>query len=73
MEEKNKKDLELIRNEFNTIVSYEKIWLKVVKRECDLPVAKIINHFGAENVCNIFGCTIVSHPIAMELIKEAFK
>lgn len=67
-----KSDLKLIADEFNSIVFYERTWMKHAKLE-SIPVAKIMHHFGAKNICEIYGCTIASDAIAVELIKEAFK
>ena len=72
MKETVKKDLEFIKNEFQTIVAFEKAWMKRADLK-EVPVAKVIHYFGTENICAIFGCTVTTEMIAVELVKEAFK
>jgi hypothetical protein len=72
MKETDKKSLELIKNEFQTIVFYEKAWMQHANRN-EIPSGKILYHFGYENICKIYGCTVCNEAIALELIKEAFK
>lgn len=57
---------------WDNIIDYEKSWLKSHENAV-IPVAKIIDYFGVENICKLYGCTVCTETIARELIHEAFK
>ena len=72
MKEKTITDLEFIKKEWDTILAYERHNYQE-RKDGQIPVDQLINYFGYENICRIFGCLIVSTSIATELIKESFK
>lgn len=62
----------LTQEVWDNIIDYEKSWLKSHENAV-IPVAKIIDYFGVENICKLYGCTVCTETIARELIHEAFK
>lgn len=72
MKEKPAQNSEIIKKEWDTILAYEK-YAYQERKDGYIPVDKILNYFGDKVICELFGCTIVTTPIAKELIKEAFK
>lgn len=72
MKKEPTQNLEFIKKEWDTILAYERHNYQQ-RKDGQIPVDQLINYFGSENICRIFGCAIVSLPIAKELIKESFK
>lgn len=72
MKEKTTTDLEFIKKEWDTILAYERHNYQE-RKDGQIPVNQLLEYFGSENICRIFGCSIVSTPIATALIKESFK
>lgn len=72
MKEKPTQDLKFIKKEWDTILAYERHNFKE-RKDGQIPVSQLLSYFGFDNICQLFGCTIVSSSIAKELIKEAFK
>lgn len=72
MKENPTQDLEFIKKEWDTILAYERYNFKE-RKDGQIPTNQLINYFGSETICRLFGCTIVTLPIAKELIKESFK
>lgn len=72
MKEKPTQDLEFIKKEWDTILAYERNNFQQ-RKDSQIPVNQLLDYFGSEAICRIFGCSIVSTPIAKELIKESFK
>lgn len=72
MKENPTQDLEFIKKEWDTILAYERHNFKE-RKDGQIPTNQLINYFGCETICKLFGCQIVTLPIAKELIKEAFK
>ena len=73
--EKTKEDLTFVKKFFETIVDYEKSWVKSPNNSVApvVPVNKILDYFGTENICKLYGCTIVDEDIARRLIFKAFE
>jgi hypothetical protein len=65
---KNNKDFAFIKREFEAIAAYEK-----TQNTPFLSSTRILKHFGAENICAIYGCTIVSDTIAHNILYEVLK
>ena len=65
-------NLEFIEKEWDTILAYERNNYQN-RKDGQIPVNQLLDYFGSENICMIFGCSIASTPIAKELIKESFK
>lgn len=65
-------NLEVIKKEWDTILHYERYNYQQ-RKDGQIPVNQLLEYFGSESICRIFGCSIVSTPIAKELIKESFK
>lgn len=61
----NNKDLAFIKREFDAIVAYEKTLNTPI-----LSSHRILNYFGAENICKIYSCTIVNDRIAYDILNE---
>lgn len=62
------KDLASIKREFDAIVAYEK------KRNTPmLSATNILKYFGADTICEIYGCTIVTHNIAYCILTEVLR
>lgn len=72
MKENPTQNLEFIKKEWDTILAYERHNFKE-RKDGKVPVNQLINYFGCENICKLFGCQIVTLPIAKELILESFK
>lgn len=72
MKEKPTRDLEFIKKEWDTILAYERHNFQQ-RKDGQIPVNQLINYFGYEIICQLFGCLIASPTIAKELIKESFK
>lgn len=72
MKEKTTTDLEFIKKEWDTILHYERYNYQQ-RKDGQIPVNQLLDYFGSENICRIFGCSIASTSIAKELIKESFK
>lgn len=68
----NKKDMEFIQKVWENVLDYEKSWLKSHSNS-QVPVVKILDYFGTENICKLYGCSVVTETIARELIYEAFR
>lgn len=67
-----KNEMEFTKNVWDSIIDYEKSWMKS-HTNSQVPVAKILDYFGTERICKLYGCSIVTEVIARELIYEAFK
>lgn len=72
MKENPTQNLEFIKKEWDTILAYERHNFKE-RTNGYIPVNQLLDYFGSENICRVFGCTIISPAIAKELIKESFK
>lgn len=57
---------------WDEIIAYEKSWLQNHSR-VEIPTSKLLDYFGVETICNLYGCKVSNTTIAIELIKEAFK
>ena len=62
------KDMEFIKRDFDAIVAYEKTLATPF-----LSASRILKYFGAENICAICGCTIVSDAIARTILEELLR
>lgn len=62
------KDLSFIKRDLEAIIAYEK-----TQNTPLLSSNRIIKYFGAENICAIYGCTIVSDTIAKDILIEILK
>ena len=67
-----KHELEITRKIWEDIIAYEKHWIKT-HAQCTVPTQKLIEYFGIQRICELYGCTVVNETIARELILEAFK
>lgn len=65
-------NLEVIKKEWDTILAYERYNFQE-RKDGQIPVNQLLEYFGSENICRVFGCSIASTPIATTLIKESFK
>lgn len=72
MKKETTQNLEFTKKEWNTILAYERHNYKE-RKDGYIPVDQLLDYFGSENICRMFGCQIVSTSIATALIKEAFK
>ena len=72
MENTKKNEMEFTKSVWDSIVDYEKSWMKS-HTNSQIPVAKILDYFGTERICKLYGCSVVTETIARELIYEAFK
>lgn len=63
---------DFVKSQWDLVIDYEKSWLKSHEHAV-IPVVKIIDYFGIENICKLHGCTIVDEEIAKVLIKKAFE
>lgn len=61
----------LVRESWESIIDYEISYLKKHKNS-SIPTNRLIEYFGSETICSIYGCTIYSDAIATELIKKVF-
>lgn len=68
---KNNK-IEAMRKVWDDIIAYEKSWIKT-HTQCNIPTQKLIEYFGVQCICEMYGCTVATDVIARELIIEAFK
>ena len=64
----NNKDLDFIKKELDTIIAYEKTLVTPF-----LSAGRILKYFGAENICAVYGCTVVSPTIAQDILLEVLK
>ena len=65
-------EIEAMRKIWDEVISYEKSWIKA-HTQYNIPVQKLIEYFGAQNICKMYGCSVTNEVIARELIIEAFK
>lgn len=72
MKDGKNNDIEITRKLWDEIIAYEKAWIKT-HSQCNIPVQKLIEYFGTQRICEMYGCIIVNDVIARELIIEAFK
>lgn len=72
MKKETTQNLEFIKKEWDTILAYERYNFQE-RKDGQIPVNQLLDYFGSENICRIFGRFIASTPIAKELIKESFK
>lgn len=72
MKKESTQNLEIIKKEWDTILAYERHNFQE-RKDGQIPVNQLLEYFGSENICRIFGCSIVSSAIATTLIKESFK
>lgn len=71
MKDDQNNDIEVIRKEWEAVIAYEKSWIKT--HNCaSIPFQKIIEYFGIQPICKLYGCTVATEMIARELIMEAF-
>lgn len=61
----------LTKEAWESILDYEISYFKNHK-DSIIPTNRLIEYFGSETICSIYGCTIHSENIATELIKEVF-
>lgn len=66
--EKNKKDISFIKRDFEAIIAYEKNLQTPF-----LSATRILGYFGAENICKIYGCSVFSDDIALNILMEVLK
>lgn len=74
--EKIKEDLTFVRQMFEGIVDYEKSWKNSPINQSNstgIPVNKILDYFGMQTICELYGCTVVDEEIARRLIVKAFE
>lgn len=70
-----KEDLTFVRQMFEGIIDYEKSWKNSPNNPVStsgIQIGKILDYFGAETICKLYGCTIVDEEIARRLIVKAF-
>lgn len=72
MEDPKNTDLELAKCKWTNVIAYEKSWLKT-HANAIIPMQKILEYFGVQTICELYGCTVATELIAKELIIEAFK
>lgn len=72
MKDAKNNEIEVTRKVWDEIISYEKSWIKT-HAQCNIPIQKLIEYFGTQRICEMYGCTVVTETIARELIIEAFK
>ena len=61
----NTKDMEFIKREFDAIVAYEKTFNTPYTS-----ASRILNYVGAENVCKIYNCSVVSDKVARAILED---
>ena len=66
------KNKPLTQEIWDTILDFEKSWIKN-NPTLGIPTNKILHYFGAENICKLYGCTVIDEEIAKVLIKKAFE
>lgn len=72
MKKETTQNLEFFKKEWDTILAYERYNYQK-RKDGQIPVNQLLEYFGSENICRIFGCSIVSSGIATAIIKESFK
>lgn len=72
MKDAKNNNFEITRKVWDEIVAYEKSWMKT-HAQCAVPTQKLIEYFGTQCICEMYGCTVATDTIARELIIEAFK
>ena len=72
MKKETTQNLEFIKKEWDTILAYERYNFQE-RKDGQIPVNQLLEYFGSEDICRIYGCQITSLSIAKELIKESFK
>lgn len=72
MKKETTQDLEFIKKEWDTILAYERNNYQN-RKDGQIPVNQLLDYFGSENICRIFGCLIASTSLATTIIKESFK
>lgn len=72
MKEKPTQNLEFIKKEWDTILAYERYNFQQ-RKDGYIPVNQLLEYFGYENICRIFGCLIATTSLATTIIKESFK
>ncbi len=73
---KVKEDLIFVRQMFEGIVDYEKSWKNSSNNQASttgIPVGKILDYFGTETICKLYGCAVIDDEIARRLIIKAFE
>lgn len=70
-------DMKMVKHMFDTIIDYEKSWKSAKTNHSQnattVPVNKILDYFGTETICELYGCTVVDEEIARRLIIKAFE
>lgn len=64
----NNTDFAFIKREFDAILAYEKNLNTPL-----LSSTRILEYFGAENICKIYGCSIVTDRVAYTILNEVLK
>ena len=72
MKDGKNNDIEVTRKVWDEIIAYEKSWIKT-HNNSNVPTQKLIEYFGVQRICEMYGCTVATDMIARELIIEAFK
>lgn len=72
MKDTTTQNLEVIKKEWDTILHYERYNYQQ-RKDGQIPVNQLLEYFGSENICRIFGCSIATAPIARALIKASFE
>lgn len=72
MKDARNNEIEVTRKIWEDIIAYEKSWLKT-HAQSNVPTQKLIEYFGVQRICELYGCTVANEAIARELIIEAFK
>ena len=62
---KANKDMEFIKREVEAIIAYEKSFATPYTS-----ASRILNYVGAENVCKLYNCSIVSDKVARAILEE---
>lgn len=62
---KDIKDLSFIKRDLEAVIAYEKTLNTPL-----LSSTRILNYFGAESICKIYGCSIVSDRVAYSILTE---
>ena len=61
----------LTKEAWESVLDYEISYFKDHK-DAFIPISRLIEYFGEETICSIYGCLIHSEAIAAELIKAVF-
>ena len=48
---------DFVKSQWDLVIDYEKSWLKS-HENASVPFVKIIDYFGVENICKLYGCTL---------------